>query len=693
MKIQKLTALLLSVLTACACLSGCAGKNQTSSPDASSQIAATVQTSVQEETKSAEDSAAEPMAETEPAPTEHISPREELHFQSGTQKDYTDVVLNHETNKIYAIPLKDFLTDGDTVQKFIFEFEADENIGTFQGGCGISVTENCKAATDDYWYQSQDFSAPADGHYVRAEWDVPAEIQEYINPTGKIQVGYWWGDTENIRLNYVTCCYTRSAELPVDETKSIQPGASLDYAADSSFTFPLSELLGKDGIPQAVTATVHADSALGKCNAGFSIKTGEDDWTESETFSVFTDSNTLNLTWLIPEKAKASVSQDSEMKFSYFWSECEKITLDSVTVKYSIGSGGQPGSLSNAEEIQVAYRNDDAQKIVDAIKVGWNLGNSLDCYDVTWSVTDFETAWGNPKTTKQMIDTVKAAGFNAVRIPVSWTDHLDSEGNIDGLWLKRVQQVVDYAMDDNLYTILNMHHDDYTWLTPVYYKEQEVTEKYIKVWSQIADRFKNYDTKLLFEGLNEPRLVNSADEWTGGTAEERDVINHLLQVFVDTVRNSGGNNGMRTLVITTHAASITENALNGLKIPEDDNLILSIHNYAPWKFTSYDFKENNTFTKTDQDELNYEFDTLYRRFVSKGIPVIIGEFGAENKNNTDARAEYYAYYLQAAAKRGIPCFIWDNNTPDGEGSYGMLNRDDCSWYYPEIIESIQNAVS
>ncbi|MBR1554933.1 MAG: glycoside hydrolase family 5 protein, partial [Oscillospiraceae bacterium] len=318
--------------------------------------------------------------------------------------------------------------------------------------------------------------------------------------------------------------------------------------------------------------------------------------------------------------------------------------------------------------------------------------NSLDCYDITWSVSDFETAWGNPKTTKQMIDTVKSAGFNAIRIPVSWTDHLDNDGNIDSLWLKRVQQVVDYAMDNNLYTILNMHHDDYTWLTPIYYKEEEVTQKYIKVWSQIADRFKNYDTKLLFEGLNEPRIIDSDDEWTGGTAEERDVINHLLQAFVDTIRNSGGKNSMRTLIITTQAASISESSLNGLVVPDDDNLILSIHNYAPWKFTSYDFSGNAEFTQADKEELDYEFSMLNSRFVSRGLPVIIGEFGAENKNNTAARAEYYEYYIKTAAENGIPCFIWDNNTAEGEGSYGMLNRSDCSWYFPEIIEAVQDAI-
>ncbi len=690
MQFRKLTALLLSALTACACLTGCAGNTQNSqTEDTSSQIITTQDTT---EALSVTEAQAAPLAETEPPATEHISPRETISFQSGTQKDYTDVTLNHDTNKIYPVQLSDFLLEGDTVQKFIFEFDADGNIGTYQGGCGISVDASCKAATDEYWYQSQDFNIKADGSYVKVVWDVPAEIQEHINPTGKIQIGYWWGDVENVNLKYVTCCYTRKAELPVDNTVSLDVRQAMDYTTVNTLPFRLKDLLKTDGIPQAVTADIHAAAPLGKLNAGFRIKLNQDEWYESETFSVITDDTQASVTWLIPEAIKNQIPQDTEIEFCYFWSESEQITMDKITVRYSYGSGGTVASLSDAEEIQVAYQNDDAQKIADNIKIGWNLGNSLDCYNITWSVSDFETAWGNPKTTKQMIDTVKAAGFNAVRIPVSWTDHIDNEGNIDSLWLKRVQQVVDYAMDNQLYTILNMHHDDYTWLTPVYYKEEEVTEKYTKIWAQIAERFKNYDTKLLFEGLNEPRIVNSTDEWTGGTAEERDVINHLLQAFVDTIRKSGGNNGMRTLVITTQAASISENSLNGLVVPDDDNLILSIHNYAPWKFSSYEFKETTDFTDADKAELDYEFDSLKHRFIDKGLPVIIGEFGAENKDNTADRAAYYQYYIQAAAQRGIPCFIWDNNKAEGEGSYGILNREDCTWYFPEILEAIQNAV-
>ncbi|MDE6730970.1 MAG: glycoside hydrolase family 5 protein, partial [Oscillospiraceae bacterium] len=234
--------------------------------------------------------------------------------------------------------------------------------------------------------------------------------------------------------------------------------------------------------------------------------------------------------------------------------------------------------------------------------------------------------------------------------------------------------------------------DDYTWLNPTYADEDAVKEKYNKIWQQIADRFENYDTKLMFEGLNEPRVIDSPNEWTGGTPEEHEVINDLLEEFVKTIRKSGGNNPMRTLIVTTHAASIEKTAVEALKIPKDNNLIVSIHSYAPWKFTTYDYQDVTEFDDTAKEELNAQFDYLKETFVDHGIPVIIAEFGAENKNNPEDRAEYYYYYITEAAKRGIPCGVWDNNVFDGEGSYGLLDREDCTWRSEEIITAIQEAM-
>ncbi|MBR1556022.1 MAG: DUF5620 domain-containing protein, partial [Oscillospiraceae bacterium] len=166
MNFHRLTAILLSAAMLCAGMTGCSGSQQASGEQTAVDTQNIAQTTdIPSETSA--DKPAEPLAETEPAATEHVSPREEIVIHSGVQKDYTDVTLNHDTNKIYPIALSDFIRSGDTIQKFIFEFEADGNIGSYQGGCGISVNEKCKAATDDYWYQSQDFTVPAEGSYAK----------------------------------------------------------------------------------------------------------------------------------------------------------------------------------------------------------------------------------------------------------------------------------------------------------------------------------------------------------------------------------------------------------------------------------------------------------------------------------------------------------------------------------------------
>jgi aryl-phospho-beta-D-glucosidase BglC (GH1 family) len=673
----RLTALLLATVLGGTCLTACSSQGADSTADVAD-------TSVTETALSE----TEAVTETEAA-TEHVSPTETVTSTLGTRID-VDVTLNRSNDNTYQTALSQFIKEGDVVNSFTFTFYAGDgvsNIGTYKGGCGISVTEDCAAATDTCWYQSDDFSVAADGAYVEVTWNVPSEIQSSIDPTGEVLIGYWWGNTTTVTLKNVSCNYTRTATVPVDATETISVGNTLSYSTESqnSVKVSLAGILQEGYTPQVITFDLSTGGSFGRFVGAFGITT--DDWYQSDTVFMTTDAGNMSLTWILPEEVKAKVPSDAEVMLGYWWGDVSDITLQSITVKYSYGSAGQISSNAAAGNVQEGGQQtmgNNAAEIAADIKIGWNLGNTLDCYNVDWKVNDYETAWGNPKTTKAMLDAVKAAGFNAVRIPVSWTDHMSEDGTVDTEWMDRVQEVVDYAMEDGLYTIINVHHDDYTWINPTYSDEAAVTEKYVKLWTQIAERFQDYDTSLLFEGLNEPRVVGSDAEWTGGTAEERDVINHLLQSFVDTVRSSGGKNPDRTLIVTTHAASISESAVNGLVLPEDDNIIVSIHNYAPWKFTTTDYPDDNTFDETGKAELDKEFDYLYDTFVSKGIPVIIGEFGAEDKDNTSVRAEYYSYYISAAAQRGIPCFIWDNGEKD---SYGLLDRSNCTWYYNEIIEA------
>ncbi|MBQ8928178.1 MAG: cellulase family glycosylhydrolase [Oscillospiraceae bacterium] len=690
----------------------------------------------------------ETQAPTEP-PTEYVSPRENVCSILGAQTD-VDVVLHRDTDNTYKASLSELIEEGDIVHSFVFVFYAEDgvsNIGTYKGGCGISVTADCPAATDDGWYQSEDFTTQANGSYVEVRWDVPVDVQTCVDAGGQVLIGYWWGNTTGVRLKNVICTYARNRELPVDGTETVTVDRSVGYDdADNTLRVPLD--LPEGATPQAVTYSIRADKGFGKFTGAFGIKT--DDWYQTGTIAVPTSADSLDLVWIIPEEVKSRLADDPGIMLGYWWGEPAQVTLRQVSVRYSYGpegppagtavqeaqteapvqstpdaasqpaSGGkvtvrdggdaQPAAVPDAgtvqedtpqetpqqegqpqeetpqqeqtpaqpQEVQPMTQMRSAAQIVSELHIGWNLGNTLDCYNVDWQA-DSETAWGNPKTTKAMIDSVKAQGFSAVRIPVTWGDHLSGGNTVDGAWMDRVQEVVDYAVSDGMYVILNMHHDDYTWLNPTYADETAVTEKYTAIWSQIAARFRDYDDHLLFEGLNEPRVIGSANEWTGGTPEERDVINHLLAAFVRTVRDSGGNNAGRALVVTTHAASITDAALDGLVLPDDGNLIVSIHNYAPWKFTAGDFPSESSFTDAGRAELDREFDTLRSKFLDRGIPVIIGEFGAENKNNAGDRTAYYSYYISAAAQRGIPCFIWDNGVASGEGSYGLLDRTSLSW--------------
>ena len=329
----------------------------------------------------------------------------------------------------------------------------------------------------------------------------------------------------------------------------------------------------------------------------------------------------------------------------------------------------------------------DPVELCGRITVGWNLGNSL---DATGSGMSSETSWGNPKTTKELILKVKEAGFDAVRIPTTWYNHLDSDFNISEEWIARVQEVVDYAYDEGMYVILNVHHEN--WNDPYESTLPDVKKKIKKLWTQIANRFESYGERLIFEGMNEPRWKNTEFEWNGGNAEGRRVVNAYNECFVETVRATGGNNRYRALMIPTYAASAS--GLDGFTVPQDKSLIVSVHAYSPYNFAmnpsgTTKFDPNNT---SDTQELTWLAGTLYDRFISKGTGVIIGECGAVNKNNYSDRVNWAGYFPKLFRSKGIPVFLWDNNAyGSGNETFGQLHRDTLAWEYPEYIKAFVKA--
>jgi endoglucanase len=345
---------------------------------------------------------------------------------------------------------------------------------------------------------------------------------------------------------------------------------------------------------------------------------------------------------------------------------------------------------SKAPPAPQPFSNDiTASELVAGIKVGWNLGNTLDA-------SGGETSWGNPVTKEANFKALKDAGFNAVRIPVSWSKEVNSNYVIRTGWMDRVTEIVNYAADNDMYIVLNTHHDEGIFKFSNT-QEAKSLEAFKIIWMQIAANFKNYDEKLIFEGLNEPRTKDSAAEWSGGTLTEHIILNKYYQLFVDTIRASGGNNGKRMLMVNTYAASAEQIAINALVVPKDTadkKIIVSIHAYAPYNFALNQgggavktWSKNND---SDKSGVITPLDRAYNKFVSGGYPVIMGEFGAVDRDNKDARAEWAEYYVSYARSKGIPCFWWDNglyNRSNGE-QFAILDRYDNTFPFPKIIAAL-----
>ena len=327
-------------------------------------------------------------------------------------------------------------------------------------------------------------------------------------------------------------------------------------------------------------------------------------------------------------------------------------------------------------------KNADTEAILEDMGLGWNLGNSLDA--TGGSGLDTETSWSNPKTTQALIDKVKSLGFNTVRVPVSWGKHVSGDNyTIDSAWLARVKEVVDYCYKNDMYVILNIHHDTKSSESASgagYYPRSSAyssSEKFVtSVWSQMAEYFKDYDYHLIFETLNEPRLIGTGYEWwfskwniPSEVKDAIDCINKLNQKAVDTIRDTGSNNRGRLIMCPGYDASIDGATVSGFKLPTDisgnkNRIAVSVHAYSPYNFAMNIDTSNgatSTYSSSIKDELKNLFSTLKSNFRDKGIPVVIGEFGSTDKNNTAERVKWATDYTALAKKNNIPCVLWDNN--------------------------------
>ncbi len=347
----------------------------------------------------------------------------------------------------------------------------------------------------------------------------------------------------------------------------------------------------------------------------------------------------------------------------------------------------------------------DAMTLLDNMGVGWNLGNTFDAIQDPLSMNEMllEKYWNGCITTPAMFDALKSAGFRSVRIPVSWHNHVDKDFKISDKWLDRVRNVVNYAYNRGFYIILNTHHD----VSSEYYyplnQYSETSRRYIQsIWSQVAEAFSNYGERLIFESLNEPRLKDTNYEWwidqnAAQCREAIECINQLNQLFVDTVRASGNKNANRYLMVPGYCASVDGATNRYFRLPSDqaeNRIIVSVHAYTPYSF-ALDANGTSVFdlSKMSQKaEISNFMNTLYKTFIQKGIPVVIGEFGARNKrNNLQSRVDFTAFYTAAARSRNIPCIWWDNGAFSGSGElFGILDRRNAVFTYPEIVTAMMN---
>lgn len=318
---------------------------------------------------------------------------------------------------------------------------------------------------------------------------------------------------------------------------------------------------------------------------------------------------------------------------------------------------------------------------------GMNLGNSLDAnglfeFQPDAGIEDYETFWGNPKISERQFQAICDAGFQSVRIPVTWEEHIDAQGTISKAWMDRVEEVVSMALDTGLYVILNTHHE--TWLNLEIGREDEIAARYQTVWTQIAQRFADYDSHLLFEGMNEPRLRDSEYEWGAGTEQMQEMVNRLNVVFTDTVRAAGGKNKDRYLLVSPYASNHITEGLEALAVP-DGNIIVSVHVYVPYDFCQNEegSMEWNVNATEETGSITQIFEDLDRLFLKRGIPVMITEFGCVDKANLAERIEWTAYFTGLAAEYKVPCFWWDNGS-----TYRLLDRETNQWRYPKLVETI-----
>ncbi|TDC06086.1 cellulase [Streptomyces sp. 8K308] len=342
-----------------------------------------------------------------------------------------------------------------------------------------------------------------------------------------------------------------------------------------------------------------------------------------------------------------------------------------------------PGEDPAAErERERPRRASTAEETVAAMQPGWNVGNTLD------AIPD-ETSWGNPRITRELLAAIHDQGFNSIRLPVTWTDHQGGAPNhtIDAAWMDRVEEVVDMALDEGLYVLLNTHHDSWQWIRDMPTQHDAVLDRYTATWTQIAERFRDAPPELLLESVNEPQFTGST-----GEAQEFELLDELNTTFHSIVRGTGGNNADRVLVLPTLHTNSEQARLDPLVDTiaslNDPNLAATVHYYGFWPFST-NIAGYTRFNDEVRQDVTANFDRVYNTFVSQGIPVIVGEYGLlgfDRSLGTVQHGEtlkFFEYFGSYARQRQLTTMWWDNGQ--------HFDRAALTWRDPSLYRQIRSS--
>jgi aryl-phospho-beta-D-glucosidase BglC (GH1 family) len=343
-----------------------------------------------------------------------------------------------------------------------------------------------------------------------------------------------------------------------------------------------------------------------------------------------------------------------------------------------------PGGTAQqaASTVRVPAR---AMAAVAAMQPSWNLGNTLD------AIPD-ETSWGNPKATRELFKTIRAQGFRSVRIPVTWSAHQSTTApyTVGAAYLGRVKQVVDWAQAENLYVVLNVHHDSWQWISKISTDHDNVLARFNALWTQISAAFRGEPRTLLFESVNEPGFDNAT------AAQKTEFMDELNTSFHKIVRASGGGNKGRLLVLTTQGGTPSQDLMDDLyttiRALRDSNLAATVHYYSWYPF-SVNIAGGTRYDAAARNDADDAFARMHDTFIARGIPVYVGEYGLlgypdDNHPSRIERGEalkYYEHVGHLARVAGVTTALWD------PGAWAYLNRETLKWRDPALFAWIKSS--